>query len=538
LVTSTFTTAGTDSRTDQRRWWVLAVLCLSLIIVFAGNATLNVAIPTLSRDLHATTSELQWVVSIYSLVFAGALFTTGSLGDRFGRKGALQLGLVGYLLGSVLATFSHDMGQLIACRALMGLAAAFIMPSTLSILINVFPAEERPKAIAIWAACIGAAPPLGPVISGVLLAHFWYGSAFIANIPLVVIALVVGAFIVPKSRDPEEAAFDPIGAITSIVGVSALVYALIEAPDRGWLDNVTLLSFGVAVLALLAFVQWELRVREPMLDIRYFKNKAFSTGTGGMILVFLGMYGTMFLVTQYLQLILGYSALSTAIRLLPMTPIMMIVAPQTPKLSARFGANRAVAGGMLLVALGFALLAGLQPQSSYFYVLLAFIPFISGMALTMSPMTSAIMSAVPARRAGAGSAMNDATRELGAALGIAVLGSIAASRYTASLNSVLGRVPAGDRSAARASLSGALQVAAKIGGSAGRALQHASQVAFIDGIRLASVVGVVLALVASGFVFRNLPATTAHADTADDAPEADAYEGLEVALDESGIPAA
>jgi EmrB/QacA subfamily drug resistance transporter len=534
-VTSTLATA--DARTYQRRWWVLAVLCLSLIIVFAGNATLNVAIPTLSRDLHATTAQLQWVVSIYSLVFAGALFTSGALGDRFGRKGALQLGLVLYLAGSVLATFSHSMGQLIACRALMGLAAAFIMPSTLSILINVFPAKERPKAIAIWAACTGAAPPLGPVISGVLLAHFWYGSAFIANIPLVVIALGVGAFIVPTSRDPKEAAFDPIGSVTSIIGISALVYALIEAPDRGWSDGVTLLSFGIAALALFLFVRWELRVKEPMLDMRYFKNKAFSTGTGGMILVFLGMYGTMFLVTQYLQLILGYSALGTAVRLLPMTPIMMIVAPQTPKFSARFGANRAVAGGMLLVALGFALLAGLQPHSSYLYVLLCFVPFISGIALTMSPMTSAIMSAVPARRAGAGSAMNDATRELGAALGIAVLGSIAASRYTASLHDVIARVPAGDRATANSSLSGALEVAQRIGGTLGRALEHASQVAFIDGIRLASLVGVVLALLATVFVFRNLPAKLEHVESVEGDEKSEAYEGLEIALDGSGIPA-
>jgi EmrB/QacA subfamily drug resistance transporter len=506
----------TDTRTHERRWWVLGVLCLSLIVVFAGNATLNVAIPTLSRDLHASTSKLQWVVSIYSLVFAGALFTTGALGDRFGRKGALQFGLVLYLAGALLATLSHDMSQLIGCRAVMGLAGAFIMPSTLSILINVFPAHERTKAIAIWAACIGAAPPLGPVISGVLLGHFWYGSVFLVNVPIIVFALVVGGELVPKSRDPKQAAFDPVGAVTSIIGISALVYALIEAPDRGWANGATLLSFAVALCALTAFVAWELRVREPMLDMRYFSNRAFSTGTGGMILVFLGMYGTMFLVIQYLQLILGYSALETSVRILPMAPIMMIVAPLTPRLSARFGANRTVAGGMLLIATGFALLAGLTPHSSYFYVLLSFVPFISGIALTMSPMTSAIMSAVPARRAGAGSAMNDATRELGAALGVAVLGSIAASRYTASMHDALGRIPAASRPAARSSLAGALQVSASLRGAGGTAFARAAQFAFIDGIRLAAVVGVVLALASSVVVLRNLPAHPAHADAIDE----------------------
>jgi EmrB/QacA subfamily drug resistance transporter len=526
-------TAVIDETSDRRRWWTLSVLCLSLIIVFAGNATLNVAIPTLSRDLHATTSQLQWVVSVYSLVFAGALFTTGALGDRFGRKGALQIGLFMYLVGALLATRSTDMSQLIACRALMGLAGAFIMPSTLSILINVFPPHERPRAIAIWGACIGAAPPLGPVVSGVLLAHFWYGSAFLVNVPIVIIAFVAGWFLVPTSRDPEQAGFDPVGAVTSIVGVVALVYALIEAPDQGWTSGVTLASFAVAAVGLAAFVRWELRAPEPMLDMRYFKNKAFSTGTGGMILVFLGMYGTMFLVIQYLQLVLGYSALGTAVRILPMTPIMMIVAPLTPRLTARLGSNRTVAGGMLLMATGFALLVGLTTHSSYLYVLLSLVPLISGIALTMSPMTSSIMSAVPARRAGAGSAMNDATRELGAALGIAVLGSIAASRYTASLDSTMKLVPAGSRSVARSSLAGALDVASRLPGETGKLLTSAAQHAFIDGIRLAAVAGVVLALVAAVVVRRNLPSATVHGEE-----DAGGRDELEVALDDSSaIPA-
>ncbi|MDQ1520383.1 MAG: hypothetical protein QOI55_1456, partial [Actinomycetota bacterium] len=388
-----------DQQTFERRWWALGVLCLSLIIVFAGNATLNVAIPTLSRDLHASTSQLQWVVSIYSLVFAGALFTTGALGDRFGRKGALQFGLLLYLAGALLATRSSDMTQLIACRAVMGLAGAFIMPSTLSILINVFPPRERPKAIAIWGACIGAAPPLGPVISGVLLAHFWYGSAFLVNVPLILIAFVAGWFLVPKSRDPQEAAFDPIGAVTSIVGIVALVYALIEAPAKGWASGATLIGFAIALVALTGFVLWELRAREPMLDMRYFSNKAFSTGTGGMILVFLGMYGTMFLVIQYLQLVLGYSALGTSLRILPMTPIMMIVAPLTPRITARVGVNRTVAAGMSLVSAGFLALSFVAVDTSYLYVLGCLVILVSGIALTMSPMTAAIMSAVPPRRA-------------------------------------------------------------------------------------------------------------------------------------------
>jgi len=483
----------------ERRWWALAVLCLNLIIVFAGNATLNVAIPALSKDLHATTSQLQWVVSIYSLVFAGALFTTGSIGDRFGRKGTLQGGLVLYLAGALFATLSSSMGQLIAARAVMGLGGALIMPSTLSILINIFPAEERPRAVAIWAACIGASGPLGPVLSGVLLAHFWYGSAFLVNIPIIVVALIGGRLLVPTSRDPEEAAFDPGGAVTSIIGIAALVYALIQAPTWGWGSVSTVAVFAIAAASLTAFVLWERRTAEPMLDMSYFRNRSFSTGTGGMTLVFLGMFGVMFLVIQHLELVLGYSPLSTAIRILPMTPIMMIVAPLTPRLTARFGAHRTVAAGMLLVATGFAMFSRLGVTSSYGYVLLSFVPFITGIALAMSPMTTSIMSAVPERRAGAGSAMNDATRELGAALGVAVLGSLASSHYRSSLGSVVHALPAAQRHQATSSLAGALQLH-------NAAVSHGAMQAFVGGIHFAASIGVVLAVAAAAVVWRRLPA--------------------------------
>src|SRR3954454_18767062 len=230
---------------EARRWWMLGVLCLSLLIVFVGNSSLNVAIPTLSRDLHATESQLQWVVASYSLVFAGLLFSTGALGDRFGRKGALQFGLVGFLFGATLAAASTAMWQLIASRAVMGAAAAFIMPSTLSIIVNVFPPNERTRAIAFWAATTGAAGAIGPVASGYLLGHFWYGSVFLVNVPIIVLALVLGFFLVPKSKDPEEAQLDPIGAGLSIIGISTLVYGLIEGPSNGWVSTTTLGAFAI-----------------------------------------------------------------------------------------------------------------------------------------------------------------------------------------------------------------------------------------------------------------------------------------------------
>jgi EmrB/QacA subfamily drug resistance transporter len=494
----------------RRRWWTLVVLCLSLLIVFVGNSSLNVAIPTLSRELSATESQLQWMIAIYSLVFAGLLFTTGALGDRFGRKGALQTGLAIFLLACVGATLSDHMWQIIAARAAMGLGAALIMPSTLSILVNVFPPEERTKAIAIWASVTGAAGAIGPVASGLIIDHFWYGAVFLINLPFVIAALIAGFFLVPKSKDPQQGVLDPLGAFLSIVGISSLVYGLIEAPDRGWGSPVTLAAFAVSIVAITLFVAWELHVEEPMLDIRYFRKPAFAVGTGGMMLVFLSMYGVMFLLTQYFQIILGFSALGAALRLLPMAPIMIIVAPLTPRLSARFGANKTVAAGMVLIAIGLGMYRAIGVDTSTWYVMVCLVPMTSGMALSMSPMTAAIMSAVPPRRAGAGSAMNDATRELGAAFGIAVMGSIATSQYSSAVDGLTRSLPAAAQEAARSSISGALKVAGQLPGAAGQALKSGAESAFVDGLHFATMAGALLALGAAFMVWRFLPRHLAH----------------------------
>ena len=492
-------------RLHDRRWWTLAVLCLSLLIVFVGNSSLNVTLPTLSRELGATESQLQWIVAAYSLVFAGLLFSTGSLGDRFGRKGALQVGLILFLVGAAFASFSNVTWELIACRAVMGAAAALIMPSTLSILINVFPPGERTKAIAIWASIVGAAGGFGPLISGWLLGHFWYGSVFLVNIPIIIVALVAGRFLVPRSRDPQEARLDPIGAVLSIIGIVSLVYGLIEAPDRGWLSTPTLLAFAIAAAVLTVFVFWELRSTEPMLEIRFFRNPAFSTGTAGMILVFVAMYGVMFLITQYFQLVLGYTPLVAAARLLPMAMILLVMSLTTPRLTARFGAHRVVAAGMLSLATGMVLLSRLSTDTPYWYIIVCFVPFSSGMALAMSPMTASIMSAVPARRAGMGSAMNDATRELGAALGVAVLGSIAASRYGAQIAPALSGLSPADQESAKSSIAGALNVASSLNGADGQTMTAAAHDAFLSGVHLAVLIGASLAALSAGIVARYLP---------------------------------
>ena len=346
--------------------------------------------------------------------------------------------------------------------------------------------------------------------SGLLLNHFWYGAIFLINVPIVMFAIGAGAVLVPKSRDPEEARLDPIGAVLSIVGIVALVYGLIEAPERGWTATATLVWFGIAALVLFAFAMWKLHTDAPMLGVRFFENRSFSTGTGGMILIFLSMFGVMFLLSQYFQLILGYSPLGAALRLLPTAPIMIIVAPLTPRLSARIGANRTVGLGMLLISVGLFCLRVTAIDTPYPLILACLVCCSSGFALAMSPMTASIMSAVPQRRAGAGSAMNDASRELGAALGVAVMGSLAASQYRGAVGDLTERLPAGLQDVAQASISGALRVAGQLPGPLGEAVRTGASNAFIDGIHLAVTVGSALALIAAVLVVRYLPREISH----------------------------
>jgi EmrB/QacA subfamily drug resistance transporter len=489
----------------DKRWWALVVLCLSLLVTFVGNTSLNIALPTLSRELHASTSELQWSVSVYSLVFSGLLFIGGALGDRFGRKGTLQLGLIGFILAAGVASTATEMWQIIACRALMGAAAAFIMPSTLSILVNVFPPEERTKAIAIWAGTTGAAGGLGQLVSGWLLSHFWFGSIFLINVPVVFVTVIASVFLVPSSRDPEVGRLDPLGAVLSVIGVSALVYGLIKAPESGWTSNASLLAFGAGALGLLAFVLWEQYVAEPMLDMRYFRNPAFSMATSGMVLVYIAIYGVTFLFTQYFQLIRGYDPFETAVRFLPIGPLMMIIAPMTPRLVRKIGANVTVAIGMGLIGISFILLGQVTTTTPYAYIITVLCIQVIGAALTTSPITASIMSAVPARKAGTGSAMNNTTREMGTALGVAVLGSLAALRFADGIAKEIAPLSAADQEAARSSFSSALDVARGLGGEQALRLVDAANHAFVDGVRLATVTGGVLSLVAAVAVLRYLP---------------------------------
>ncbi|MGH2685866.1 MAG: MFS transporter, partial [Actinomycetota bacterium] len=453
----------------------LAVLCLSLLMVILGNTVLNVAIPTLIRVLEASDRDVQWMVDAYSLVFAGLLFTAGALGDRFGRKGALNVGLVVFGAGSLFAGLGDGTTEIIAARAVMGVGAALVMPSTLSILTNVFPPHERARAIGMWAGVAGAGGAIGPITSGFLLEHFWWGSIFFLNLPVVVLALASGYLLVPTSRDPDQARLDFLGAGLSIGAISSLVYGIIEAPQRGWVDGETLVAFGLAVVFGVLFGWWELRNREPMLDLRYFRRRGFSGGSIAVSMMFFGMFGMFFLMTQYLQLVKGWSALSTGVRTLPFALTMMVTAPSSARIAERVGTRNTVCTGIGVAALGFVVMAQADVQTSYWYIALALVILAAGMGLTMAPSTASIMASLPLGKAGIGSAMNDTNRELGGALGIAVLGSILVSRYTAGLDEVLRAFPETVQDAARSSLGGAIGVAGP-----GSPLAAAARSAFSD----------------------------------------------------------
>lgn len=489
-----------------RRWRTLAVLCLSLIIVVVGNTVLNVALPTLVRELAATSSQLQWIVDSYALVFAGLLLTAGALGDRFGRKGALTIGLVIFGTASGISAFATSAGQLVALRAMMGVGAALIMPATLSILTNVFPPHERARAIAIWAGLAGGGAAIGPIASGFLLEHFWWGSVFLVNLPVVAAALIGGRLLVPKSKDTAQPPLDPVGAVLSMVGLGALLYGIIEGPNHGWTNPVTLAwgLGGIAVLVL--FGLWERRSTHPMLDLRFFRSPTFSSAAGAITLIFFAMFGTFFLFTQYLQLVLGYGTLEAGVRMLPMAFTMMVAAPSSARLVERFGARRVVTTGLCLVAAGLFLLAGVGVDTPYWRLVLNLMVLAGGMGLSMAPSTTGIMASLPLGKAGVGSAVNDTTRELGGALGVAVLGSLLASQYAASLSNAVGSLlPGPALEAAKSSLGGALGVAQALGGPAGDSLAAAARSAFVDAMGTSLTVAGVVVLLAAFLVSRYYP---------------------------------
>ena len=495
-----------DPVVHQRRWLILAVLCMSLLIIVMDNTILNVAIPSLIRDLGATNSQVQWIVDSYVLVFAGLLLTTGSLSDRFGRKGALQLGIVLFGIGSAAAAMSSTANGLILTRAFMGIGGALIMPATLSILMNVFrDPRERARAIAVWAGFSGLGVAIGPITGGILLEHFSWSSVFWVNIPIGIAALILGAFFVPTSRDPEQGKIDPIGAVLSFVGLATLLFGIIEGPSKGWTEPLVLGAFVIAATSLASFLIWEQRTSHPMLDLSVFKNPRFSAGSGTITIVFFALFGSLFLMTQYWQLVHGYSPLEAGIRLLPYAATMMIVAPLSARIVERVGTKRVVLAGLTLVTIGLLLLSSIESQSPYPQVISYFMLMAAGMGMTMAPATEAVMGSLPRAKAGVGSAINDTTRQVGGALGVAIIGTIVSSIYASRINDTAGTFGLGADQLAQAesSLGGAQAVASTLAGQAD-AFVSAANDGFVDalsvGLRFSAVAVLIAAVVAWKFL--------------------------------------
>jgi EmrB/QacA subfamily drug resistance transporter len=498
----------------RRRWWTLLVLSVSLLIIIIDDTIINVALPTLQRELGASASELQWIVDAYVLAFAGLLLMAGALGDRFGRKRFLELGLVVFGLSSVYGAYAGSTGQLILARTLMGIGGAMIMPSTLSVLIDVFPRQERVKAIGIWTGIASLGIPLGPIVGGWLLEQFWWGSVFLVNVPIVVFALAAGWVLVPESRSPAPRRPDFGGFALSAAALTSLVYGIIEAPSKGWASPTVIGALVAAVVIGVAFVAHESRVRQPMLDLRLFQNPRLAWGTVAVTLASLALTGLAFNLTQYLQFVQGYTPLQAGMRFLPLAVGFGVAGPVSQRLVERLGA-RTVAAGLGAVGVLLWAVSNVDAGTPYWYLAGALFLIGFGIGTAFVPSTDAVMAAVPEADASLGSAINDTSRQVGAALGIGILGSLTNAAYTANIKASVSRLEPNIAAVAKQSVGAALQVANQVGGPAGAALRRAASAAFVDGFAVAMLVAAGLMVVGALAVLRHLPSRDISAASAD-----------------------
>lgn len=493
--------------TPRQRTGVLVVVALALMMVVSAVSGLNVALPDLAISTGASQTEVTWIVDAYTLVFAGLLLPAGALGDRFGRKGILAVGLVVFGAAAALAMLASDPSTLIALRAVMGVGAAAVMPVTLSIITTSFPPEERGKAVGVWVGVAGGGAVIGLFGSGILLEFYTWSSFFGLNVTLAALALVGTLLVVPASREERPPRLDPLGALLSLLAVAGIVFGVIEGPERGWTDPLTLASFAVAAAALLSFVRWELRRGAPMLDPRLFRLRGFSTGTLALTTQFFGSFGFFYIVLQYLQYIADQSPLRAAVSLLPLPVVLIPLARNAPRIADRFGVNRVVALGLALSASGMAVMTTLTVDLDQGRLTIGLVLFAAGMGLAGTPSTTAIVSSLPPEKQGVGSAVNDTSRELGSALGIAVLGSVLNSGYRAGLADGLVGLPAGVAERALASIAftraGADELARL--GPAGRDLVAAAEQAFVDATGAAFAVAAATLLAAAVVVLLRGP---------------------------------
>jgi EmrB/QacA subfamily drug resistance transporter len=496
-----------------RRWVILGVLVVSLLVVVLDNTVLNVALRTIAdpvKGLGASQTDLEWAVNSYTLVFAGLLFTAGIVGDRVGRKRSLLAGLSVFGVASLASAYSQTSTQLILARALMGVGAAIILPATLSIISNVFDPRERARAIGIWAGAVGLGVAIGPVVGGLLLQNFWWGSVFLINVPIVIAGVVAVALLVPESRDPHPSRIDVVGVALTIVGLVAFVYGIIDGGEHGFGQVRAWGTIVLGVVVLVAFVWYESRSDHPSLDVKLFRNPRFSSSVGAVALVFFAALGTLFFLTFYLQLVRGYTPLQAGLLVTPFAAAQLIFAPQSATMVRRFGPKAVSSVGLTLVALGLVGFALIGVSSPIWVVCVLFFIQGTGMANVMPPATESIMASVPRERAGVGSALQNTSRQVGGALGVAVLGSVVASVFRREMAGPTAHLAPPLRDAATSSVSGAYATAPHLGPAA-PALLDSANTAFVTAMHWAAALAAVVAFGGVAVVLAWLPRTSGSA---------------------------
>ena len=490
--------------TRGQRTRVLAAMCLALVLVVAGVSMLAVGLPDIATDLRLSQTSVTWVADSYALVLASLLLVAGAIGDRYGRRGALLTGVVLFGTGALLSALSGSGGELIAARALTGIGGALIMPGTLSTITSVFPPEERARAVGIWAGFAGAGGTLGMLGAGWLLGAFSWPSIFIATTVVAAATFVTIVAFVPTTRATEHVGLDPVGAVLSAAAIGGLVLGIIESPNRGWIDPLTITGIVAGLVLAAVFVWWELRVDHPLLDPRLFRHAGFATGSTSILVLFLALFGVFLVLLQYLQLILGYSALKSAAALLPMTFVMIPISTVAAPLAERFGQRLVGGAGLAMSGAGLVAFGTLGADGGVLRLVVAQVILAIGIGLAMTPATNAIVSSLPTAKQGVASAVNDTTREIGTALGIAIMGSTFNSGYRHALDSHLIGLPVTAAHQAREAPGLAFQVAGGLG-QRGDALVQAARDAFASGMRLAMILGAVLLVGAAVYTALRAP---------------------------------
>ena len=507
------------------RWGALVVLCAAALIVNLDNTILNVALPTLVRNLRATSSQLQWIVDSYAMVFAGLLLVGGSLADRLGRKRIFLIGLAVFAVGSIGAARSSSVDLLIAFRAVMGAGAALTIPSSLSIINDVFRnPKEKAKAIGAWGGTIGLGIAIGPIAGGLLLARFWWGSIFLVNVPIDIAAFVGAVLFVPNSKNPAADRPDPGGAILSILGLGLLLWSIIEGPTQGWTSPRVILSGSASLVVLSSFVAWEARSSHPMLKLAFFRERRFSIAAAAECLGVFGLLGALFLQTQFLQFDLGNSPLRAGLRILPMAAMLVVSAVLSPFITRLIGVKFTVAAALAAIAGGlWQISAASSFATTYGGVLPGLLLIGLGAGLLLPTATNSVVGSVPQGDSGMGSATNAVALQVGGALGVAVIGSVASTRYQGHMTAALeGRhLPASVTHAILGSIGGALGVAHAVGGATGASLAGAARGAFMTGLGVSFSVGAIVALVGILIVFAYLPSNATEGPSDPDANDSD-----------------